>query len=167
MDQKSAFDILPHSIFREKLSVYNFDESSICWIMSYLSGRTQVVQIENKTSSAIECGNLGTPQGSVLSLLFHILNCNDFPDCHFENEEVEGILFVDDNSDNAHAKSRQELQDMLQSEVNNSVSWLSDNKLCIAPDKSKLLVLGNQKLKESKLNDDIKITINGLEICES
>ena len=57
--------------------------------MSYLGGRTQQVQIESKVSQALECGEYGMPQGSVLSGLLHIINSNDFPACHEEGEAVE------------------------------------------------------------------------------
>jgi hypothetical protein len=40
IDQRAAYDLLIH----EKLKLYNFDEASVNWCMSYLEGRTQCVQ---------------------------------------------------------------------------------------------------------------------------
>ena len=34
LDQSAAYDLLDHSILLRKLSVYNFDKSSISWFMS-------------------------------------------------------------------------------------------------------------------------------------
>ena len=64
--------------------------------MSYLGGRTQLVQVESKTSNALDCEDHGVPQGSVLGGLLHVINCNDFPACHVE---AESVVYVDDESD--------------------------------------------------------------------
>ena len=79
LDQSAAYDLLCHKTLREKLEVYNFNESSISWLMSYLGGRSQLVQIEASTSSQIECEGHAVPQGSVLGGLLHVNNSNDFP----------------------------------------------------------------------------------------
>ena len=41
LDQSAAYDLLDHEIFADKLHEYNFNDESILWIKSYLSGRTQ------------------------------------------------------------------------------------------------------------------------------
>ena len=46
LDQSAAYDLLCHESLRDKLHIYNFSDSSVSWIMSYLQGRSQVVQIE-------------------------------------------------------------------------------------------------------------------------
>ena len=66
------------------------------------------------------------------------------PDCH---EEVESVIFVDDNTDSVSAKKPEELVEKLQREVNNSVNWLKDNRLCVAGDKSKILIVCTKQLK--------------------
>ena len=131
LDQKAAFDLLSHSVLREKLFAYNFDENSVNWIMSYLENRTQIVQIEAKQSEPISCGPLGAPQGSVLALLLHNINGNDFPACHDDCSSASSIIFVDDDSDSVYAETEDSLQQLLQTEINKSVSWLSDNRLLI------------------------------------
>ena len=166
LDQSSAYDLLPHSIFEEKLSLYNFNDNSIKWIMSFLQNRKQIVKIENKYSEPILNGPHGAAQGSVLAGVLHNINCNDFPECH-EHENASSVLFVDDDSDNVHTDNEADLHSLLQQEVNNSVRWLSDNRLCTAPDKSKILVIGTNKLKKLRKFNDMKITIEGEEINES
>ena len=88
LDQSAAYNLLCHQTLREKLELYNFSERSISWIMSYLSGRTQVVQIEAKTSELLEGGEHAVPQGSVLGGLLHVIISNEFPDCLEEGESV-------------------------------------------------------------------------------
>jgi hypothetical protein len=40
LDQSAASDLLCHHTLRKKLHLYNFCDSSIEWLMSYLGGRT-------------------------------------------------------------------------------------------------------------------------------
>ena len=35
--------------------------------------------------------------------------------------------------------------------INNSVNWLEDNSLCVAGDKSKILIVGTEQLKRKRL----------------
>ena len=64
--------------------------------MSYLSGRSQLVQVESKRSELVYCSDHGVPQGSVLGGLLHLINSNDFPSCHNNGESV---VYVDDDTD--------------------------------------------------------------------
>ena len=46
LDQSAAYDLLCHQTLKDKLKLYNFSDSSTNWLMSYLGGRTQLVQVE-------------------------------------------------------------------------------------------------------------------------
>ena len=46
LDQSAGYDLLDHSILLRKLASYNFDENTVAWFGSYLSGRSLSVQIE-------------------------------------------------------------------------------------------------------------------------
>ena len=143
-----------------KLKLYNFDESSVEWLMSYLRGRTQIVQIEARTSNQLDCGDSGVPQGSVLGGLLHVINSNDFPACH---ESGEAVVYVDDDSDFVSDKEPANLKAKIQAEAENSVSWLKDNRLCVAGEKSKFLILGSPEMRALKLpeNEKMRIYIRG------
>ena len=164
LDQSAAYDLLCHQILGEKLKLYNFNAASISWIMSYLSDRTQQVQVESKVSDPMDCEDHGVPQGSVLGGLLHIINSNDFPACH---EEGEAVVYVDDDSDTVHSADPIQLQNLISQEARNSANWLSDNRLCVAGDKSKLLVIGTRQLRNQKLSQKMKIHIEGKEIIET
>ena len=164
LDQSAAYDLLCHKTLEEKLKLYNFSGPSIEWMMSYLSNRTQVVKVESKISAPINCEDTGVPQGSVLGGLVHVINSNDFPDCH---EVGESIVYVDDDSDSVNAAEPDVLQNLIQQEATNSAQWLKDNRLCVAGDKSKLIVIGTKELKDSKGDTDISITIDDKEIVTS
>ena len=165
LDQSAAYDLLCHHTLREKLHLYNFCDSSIEWLMSYLGGRTQLVQVESRTSSELECDDSGVPQGSVLGGLLHVINSNDFPACH---EEGEAVVYVDDDSDFAKDREPARLYEKIQAEAENSAQWLRDNRLCVAGEKSKLLVLGTGEMRTSKLiNGEMQIVVDGKQITES
>ena len=164
LDQSAAYDLLCHQTLREKLKLYNFSEGTISWIMSYLGGRTQVVQVEAKISQPLEGGEHAVPQGSVLGGLLHVINSNDFPDCH---EEGESVVYVDDDTDTVSGKDPEELRQSIEREAGNSAQWLKDNRLCVAGSKSKLLVIGTQRLKNTKIVNETKITVDGQEITET
>ena len=58
--------------------MYNFDANSVQWSQSYLSNRSQRVQVESKFSDEILLGSYGVSQGSVLGPFIFIIFCNDF-----------------------------------------------------------------------------------------
>ena len=161
LDQSAAYDLLCHKTLKEKLALYNFNKDSIAWIMSYLSDRSQQVQVESKTSAPLQCGDHAVPQGSVLGGLLHVINSNDLPACH---EEGEGVVYVDDDSDTVHASDPQVLTQLIETEANNSADWMKDNRLCVSAGKSKLLIIGTKKLKTTKDIPETKIVVDEKEI---
>ena len=62
-------------------------------------------------------------------------------DCH---KRAESVIYVDDDTDSVSAKNPGDSVEKLQREVNNSVNWLKDNRLCVAGDKSKILIVGTK-----------------------
>jgi hypothetical protein len=106
LDQSAAFDLLSHSIFEEKLRHYKFEEQSISWILSFLQGRSQAVQVQARRSSFIMCEDYGVPQGSVLGGLFHNLNTLDYP---VPDTQAKRVVFVDDGTSIVSGKTPEEL----------------------------------------------------------
>ena len=146
------------------MDVYKFDRSSINWVKSYLSNRVQCVKVESKISPYINCEMSGVPQGSVLAGIFHVLNSNDLPACH---QDAESVVYVDDDTDSVHSKDYEDLISKLQIEVNNTVDWLKDNKMCVAGGKSKFMVVGTQRFKHAHQTQNLCIDVDGVQITES
>ena len=71
LDQRAAYDLLDHSILLRKLAIYNFDQNTIIWFQSYLSERSQTVQVETKQSASEDLDDHAAPQGSVLGDPLH------------------------------------------------------------------------------------------------
>ena len=59
-----AFDCLRHDLLIAKLAAYGFDQPSLCFIFSYLSGRTWRTKV-NAYSSYTDI-KYAVPQGSIL-----------------------------------------------------------------------------------------------------
>ena len=51
LDLKRAFDTINHDLLIAKLTHFNFSNSALCWMKSYLSDRKQAVQIGDSLSS--------------------------------------------------------------------------------------------------------------------
>ena len=164
LDQSAAYDLVDHEIFLQKLRVYNFDEATVQWFNSYLSGRSQVVQVESKQSSSCNLKDHAVPQGSILGGLIFIIFSNDFPE---SSPEGDSVLYVDDDTDVVSDNDPVQLHQKIQNNADCSESWLRDNRMCVAGEKSKLLVIGTRNLRSSKLTQPMIVNVDSMEVQES
>ena len=66
LDLSAAFDTIDHHILVERLRVsFGVTGAALAWISSYLTNRSQAVQIGADRSNVSTC-SFGVPQGSVL-----------------------------------------------------------------------------------------------------
>uniref|UniRef100_A0A3B3DID9 Reverse transcriptase domain-containing protein n=1 Tax=Oryzias melastigma TaxID=30732 RepID=A0A3B3DID9_ORYME len=72
LDLSSAFDTFSHPILLDRLSTIGVSNAPLNWFQSYLSGRTQTVQLKSFTSPTVAV-TTGVPQGSVLGPLLFII----------------------------------------------------------------------------------------------
>ena len=54
LDLSAAFDTLSKEIICQKLKIYGFNKTSVKWFHSYLSERTQIVNIGSEMSEPVE-----------------------------------------------------------------------------------------------------------------
>ena len=92
-DFRKAFDRVPHHILLSKMAKFGFDYTFLELFSSYMSDRTQIVMIEN-TSSSIGFVTNAVPQGSVLGPLLYVLFINDMPNALSTSD---CYLFADDS----------------------------------------------------------------------
>ena len=91
------------------------------------------------------------PQGSILGGLLHVIN----------------VVYIDDDSDSVSANDEASLKIKIQREAENSAQWISDNRLCVSGEKSKLMVVATNAMRKSKLSSAMSIVIDGKEVAET
>ncbi|KAK3557277.1 hypothetical protein QTP70_026263, partial [Hemibagrus guttatus] len=150
IDFSSAFNtIIPQHLIK-KLSLLGINTSLCNWILDFLTGRPQSVQIGNSISSTTTLST-GAPQGCVLSpLLFTLLTC-DRAAMHSSNHNIK---FADDMtvvgliSKNNESTYREEVQRL--------TAWCKADNLSLNVKKMKEMVVDFRRAQSdhSPLNID-------------
>ena len=94
MDLSKAFDTLDHNILIKKLQYYGVIGTPLNWFQSYLTDRTQYVEVNNESSS-LQTILTGVPQGSILGPLLFLIYMNDIPNA---SNLFTFILYADDTT---------------------------------------------------------------------
>ena len=105
-----------------KLTHFNFSNSALCWMKSYLSDRKQAVKIGDSLSSYLTC-SAGVPQGSILGPVLFSLYVNNLPDV-CRNIKVK--LYADDTVLYCHASSIKEAAVVLSGAMVPVSHWLQN-----------------------------------------
>ena len=94
LDLSKAFDTLDHDILLHKLRFYGVHGTALNWFQSYISGKIQYVQIEDRVSPPLPIST-GVPHGSILGPLLLIVDINDI--CSV-SDQFFPILYADDTT---------------------------------------------------------------------
>ena len=158
IDLTKAFDTVDHGILYDKLKRAGFADTSVNWLESYLTNRTQVTAVGNIYSSA-KSVHIGVPQGSVLGPLLFIIYVNDLPSCI---KHCNVSLYADDTVIYFSSSDISVVEDKLNSDLASLSRWLNENLLTLNETKCKFFIFGsNQKLAKIK---KISLQINGCQI---
>ena len=142
MDLSKAFDCIPHELLIAKLAAYNFDKGTLEFMLSYLKGRKQTVNVKGKLSSFLDV-LAGVPQGSILGPVLFNIFINDIYDfftiCDLEN-------FADDNTVSNVASNTNELISNLEDDSRRAIDWFKNNHMIANPDKFKVIIIDKKAL---------------------
>ena len=149
LDFGKAFDLIDHSILLRKVDIYFKNSPITSFIQSYLSNRTQYVELNGKSSSnaLIKCG---VPQGSILGPLLFCIFINDLP-ISLKDTNVSCDMFADDNTLHTSDKTIGTVPNILQQGLYIVQDWFQINKMGLNPEKKSMVVATRQKHKRQKL----------------
>ena len=145
-DLSKAFDTLSHSQLLTKLQQLGFGGTSISWIRSYLTARTQQVRMNDVLSGRCEVES-GVPQGSILGPVLFIAFTTDFSK-NFQDCKISA--YADDTQLLVVGKTVQEVKNKVEETLSRAQTWFSENSLKINPTKSEVMIFGpkNQNLEQ-------------------
>ena len=137
------------------MKLYNFSENTRLYFKSYLTNRTQLVQIGNTTSTIMEIKS-GVPQGSILGPILFIMHINDMV---YSCSDKAVDLYADDSTLYKSGTNINDIQNRLQNDLNRINIWCKYNNMALHPGKSKcMLIVPLSKLSQL---DELQLTING------
>ncbi len=139
LDFSAAFDLIDHNLLLKKLECYGFEVSSLSFLRSYLTDRTQTVFFNGCFSeeNAVSCG---VPQGSCLGPLLYTIYTNDLP-LVLRNANIG--MYADDSTIYTSALTNGELNLVLREELKAVVDWINCNKLVLNVSKTNCMVIGS------------------------
>ena len=124
--------------------MYQFAPSVLSWFKSYLTGRTQCVEVNN-TLSHDQVVTCGVPQGSILGPLLFLLFINDLP---LSINNVVTDLYADDTTLYNISKSLSTLESSLTVALTELSKWCRQNGMAINFDKTKVMLITTGKKRD-------------------
>lgn len=157
-DLSKAFDLVDHTILKQKLQFYGIRGNALELVDSYLDCRRHFVQIRNMKSDTWSA-RTGVPQGSVLGPLLFTIFVNDI-----SNLKLFGklIMYADDISIFYPYKHDVILKFQMEHDAELIQEYMRLNRLILNPDKTKLL----RFRPHLSGNNDFSVTMDGKNIYE-
>jgi hypothetical protein len=153
-DLSKAFDTISHDILLHNLNVFGIRGVANKWIESYLTNRSQYVNIDSHISQNLPV-RCGVPQGSILGPLLFLIYINDI-----SNSTTENILsFADDTTVFLSDADPASLFHRANSSLKAIFNWFCANKLALNATKTQYMVI--QPATKKRDLSDYSITING------
>ena len=131
LDLRKAFDTVNIEILLKKIKCYGIKHSAYDMLKSYLTDRTQCVEIDYVRSRFLRI-DMGVPQGSILGPLLFILYINDFPHMC---DNMTSYLYADDTAIFIEDKNERELQQTLNTLMPKIAVWFMANQLSLNTEK--------------------------------
>lgn len=159
LDLSKAFDTISHDVILTKLCNYGVASAETQWFTDYLFNRNQKVQIGSQYSSSFSL-TCGVPQGSILGPLLFLVFFNDFQE-HLT--ETHCIQYADDTVIYAAHENVNTIEDILNSESKNILTYCRNNELILNLKKGKTetVLFGTAKRLSKQTKQSLTVTIDG------
>ena len=146
LDLSTAFDTIDHCILINRLqSSFGIHSTALSWFHSYLSNRTQFVQIDNSRSSNSPCPT-GMQQGSVLGLLLFSLYTSPIGHIVSSFGLLQQLYAHDTQIYVAVSRLNQSINiRQLEQCLSAQHAWFSLNGLALNPSKSEVILMGTRQ----------------------
>lgn len=158
IDLSKAFDTIDHNLLLIKLHRYGIRGTALDWLKSYLSNRTQYVNVDNTDSELLNI-KCGVPQGSILGPLLFIIYINDIVN---SSKIANFIMFADDTNLFFKHKDLDKLENVINEELSRISVWFKLNKLSLNIKKTNYILFKPSKAKNSHNYGDLKIKIDNV-----
>ena len=157
-DLQKAFDCCDHEILLKKLKNIGLGGSELGWFSSYLSNRTQTVQVGG-SSSELRKITRGVPQGSILGPILFLIYINDLP----QASELFSLLFADDTTLAASGKNLVDLVAKVNVEFQKVIEYFRSNKMLLHEKKTQFMLFNPSFTNCSSSELEIYINNNNSE----
>jgi len=151
-DLKKAFDVCSHDILLMKLSKMGIVGNALEWFKSYLSDRSQVVDINGHHSRPRKI-KISVLQGSILGPILFLCFINDL-------HSVTSLLTLMYADDTFTLDSHEDLNTLIytiNTEINKMAVWFRANKLAVNINKTKYMIF---RMKGKKIDNHPNIIYN-------
>jgi hypothetical protein len=136
LDLKKAFDVVPHDILLKKLTKLGVSDAALTWFASYLSNRTQKVDINGTTSDSTLLDELSVFQGTSLGPILFLCFINDLPLA----TDLFSVLYADDTTGLDSDSDLQTLLTRVSMELNKLANWFRSNRMALNVSKTKYMI---------------------------